>query len=43
MAVDYREVNTQLDATANQLPFQKTLFQLWYFPLSLWVRDFREG
>jgi hypothetical protein len=27
MAVDYREVNTQLDTTANQLPFQKTLFQ----------------
>jgi hypothetical protein len=27
MALDYREVNTQLDTTTNQLPFQKTLFQ----------------
>jgi hypothetical protein len=26
MAVDYREVNQQLDTTANQLPFQQTLF-----------------
>ena len=27
MAVDYREVNLQLDTTANQLPYQHTLFQ----------------
>jgi hypothetical protein len=27
MAVDYREVNQQLDTTANQLPYQSTLFQ----------------
>ena len=27
MAVDYREVNMQLEATANQLPYQPTLFQ----------------
>jgi hypothetical protein len=27
MAVDYREVNLQLDPTANQLPYQSTLFQ----------------
>ena len=27
MAVDYREVNMQLEATANQLPCQPTLFQ----------------
>ena len=27
MAVDYREVNMQLEATANQLPHQPTLFQ----------------
>ena len=27
MAVDYREVNMQLKATANQLPYQPTLFQ----------------
>ena len=27
MAFDYREVNMQLDATANQLPYQPTLFQ----------------
>jgi hypothetical protein len=26
MAVDYREVNQQLETTANQLPFQPTLF-----------------
>ena len=27
MAVDYREVNLQLDGTANQLPYQPMLFQ----------------
>ena len=27
MAVDYREVNLQLETTANQLPYQPTLFQ----------------
>ena len=27
MAVDYREVNMQLESTANQLPYQPTLFQ----------------
>ena len=27
MAVDYREVNLQLDCTANQLPYQPMLFQ----------------
>jgi len=27
MAVDYHEVNMQLEATANQLPYQPTLFQ----------------
>ena len=27
MAVDYREVNLQLDGTANQLPYQLMLFQ----------------
>ena len=27
MAVDYREVNMQLEATGNQLPYQPTLFQ----------------
>ena len=27
MAVDYREVNMDLEATANQLPYQPTLFQ----------------
>ena len=27
MAVDYREVNLQLETTANQLPYQLTLFQ----------------
>ena len=27
MAVDYREVNMQLEATENQLPYQPTLFQ----------------
>jgi len=28
MAVDYREVNMQLEATANQLPYQPTFFQI---------------
>ena len=27
MALDYREVNMQLEPTANQLPYQPTLFQ----------------
>ena len=27
MAVDYHEVNMQLEATANQLPYQPNLFQ----------------
>ena len=27
MAVDYREVNLQLESTANQLPYQPSLFQ----------------
>ena len=27
MAVDYREVNMQLETTASQLPYQPTLFQ----------------
>jgi hypothetical protein len=27
MAVDYREINLQLDGTANQLPYQPMLFQ----------------
>ena len=27
MTVDYREVNMQLETTANQLPYQPTLFQ----------------
>jgi hypothetical protein len=26
MTVDYRKVNQQLDTTANQLPYQSTLF-----------------
>ena len=29
MAVDYREVNMQLEATANQLPYQPTFFRDW--------------
>ena len=27
MAVDYRDVNMQLEPTANQLPYQPSLFQ----------------
>ena len=27
MTVNYREVNLQLETTANQLPYQSTLFQ----------------
>ena len=27
MALDYRKVNVQLETTANQLPYQPTLFQ----------------
>ena len=27
MAVDYRDVNMQLEPTANQLPYQSSLFQ----------------
>ena len=27
MAVDYREVDMQLEATSNQLPYHPTLFQ----------------
>ena len=29
VVVDYREVNMQLEVTANQLPYQPTLFQRW--------------